>query len=272
MLPAGGRCCGRLTSEATVVRIRRIPARCVDGCRVQGNEARYNRLSVLTYPNQRWVEYRDSHLFHAYTHNAAGTQMGNKGQSPILVTTLRGRACCRTMPRVPRLVVPGLPHHVTQRGNNHQDVFFVDDDRRAYLKLLAEQSGSPPPMIEYEVLRAMVHDRRIDECRPRCSLSRRIAPGSSARPLARRRSDGCSIARLPYSLSSAPGCTDSRPSGADWWTGTNVCPTVARDQLRGHLRQHGPQPARLAVRWLWQRDLKSAGARWPSGHGYAGRE
>jgi putative transposase len=38
-------------------------------------------------------------------------------------------------------VVPGLPHHVTQRGNNRQDVFFVDDDRRAYLKLLAEQSA-----------------------------------------------------------------------------------------------------------------------------------
>lgn len=34
------------------------------------------------------------------------------------------------MPRVARIVVPGWPHHVVQRGNNRQDVFFVDDDRQ----------------------------------------------------------------------------------------------------------------------------------------------
>jgi putative transposase len=38
------------------------------------------------------------------------------------------------------VVIPGCLHHVTQRGNNRQDVFFVDDDRRAYLDILAEQS------------------------------------------------------------------------------------------------------------------------------------
>ena len=43
------------------------------------------------------------------------------------------------MPRVARIVVPGAAHHVTQRGNNMQDVFFVDDDRRVYLELLLEQ-------------------------------------------------------------------------------------------------------------------------------------
>jgi len=43
------------------------------------------------------------------------------------------------MPRVARMVLPHVPHHVTQRGNNRQDVFFVDDDRRMYLKLLAAQ-------------------------------------------------------------------------------------------------------------------------------------
>ena len=40
------------------------------------------------------------------------------------------------MPRLPRTVIPGLPHHVTQRGNNRQDVFVVEDDRRAYLGLV----------------------------------------------------------------------------------------------------------------------------------------
>ena len=32
------------------------------------------------------------------------------------------------MSRMAREVVEGLPHHSTQRGNNRQDVFFVDDD------------------------------------------------------------------------------------------------------------------------------------------------
>jgi len=44
------------------------------------------------------------------------------------------------MPRVARIVVPGCPHHITQRGNNRQDVFFTDDDRRLYLKVLADQA------------------------------------------------------------------------------------------------------------------------------------
>jgi putative transposase len=44
------------------------------------------------------------------------------------------------MPRIARIVVPGLPHHVIQRGNNRQDVFFTDNDRTLYLDLLKKQS------------------------------------------------------------------------------------------------------------------------------------
>ena len=44
------------------------------------------------------------------------------------------------MPRLARIVVPGIPHHITQRGNNKQDVFFVDQDKWAYLRILKEQS------------------------------------------------------------------------------------------------------------------------------------
>ncbi len=44
------------------------------------------------------------------------------------------------MPRAARIVVPGCPHHITQRGNNRQDVFFVDEDRRRYLAMLREQA------------------------------------------------------------------------------------------------------------------------------------
>ena len=42
------------------------------------------------------------------------------------------------MGRIARVVTPGVPHHVTQRGNRRMDVFFCDDDRRAYLDLLRE--------------------------------------------------------------------------------------------------------------------------------------
>ena len=44
------------------------------------------------------------------------------------------------MPRLARTVAVGCAHHITQRGNNRQDVFFVDDDRFVYLDLLREQA------------------------------------------------------------------------------------------------------------------------------------
>ncbi len=42
------------------------------------------------------------------------------------------------MARLARIVIPSVPHHVTQRGNRRLPVFFSDDDRRAYLALVAE--------------------------------------------------------------------------------------------------------------------------------------
>ena len=44
------------------------------------------------------------------------------------------------MPRVARIVVPGHPHHITQKGNYQQNVFFDDSDRRVYLKWLEKYS------------------------------------------------------------------------------------------------------------------------------------
>lgn len=42
------------------------------------------------------------------------------------------------MPRRPRLELPGLPMHVTQRGVNRCAIFIVDDDRHHYRRLLRE--------------------------------------------------------------------------------------------------------------------------------------
>ena len=40
------------------------------------------------------------------------------------------------MARLARVVVPGFPHHVTQRGTRRQEIFFSDEDRRGYLELV----------------------------------------------------------------------------------------------------------------------------------------
>jgi len=39
--------------------------------------------------------------------------------------------------RLARVVIPGVPHHVTQRGNGRQRTFFEDGDYALYLDLLA---------------------------------------------------------------------------------------------------------------------------------------
>lgn len=45
------------------------------------------------------------------------------------------------MARMPRVVVAGVPHHVTQRGNGRQVILARDSDRTAYLELLRQYSA-----------------------------------------------------------------------------------------------------------------------------------
>ena len=45
------------------------------------------------------------------------------------------------MPRMSRIVAPGTPHHITQRGNRRQQTFFADRDYVRYLQLAAEWCG-----------------------------------------------------------------------------------------------------------------------------------
>ena len=42
------------------------------------------------------------------------------------------------MARLSRVVIPGLPHHVTQRGNRREPTFFEEGDYALYLDLLAD--------------------------------------------------------------------------------------------------------------------------------------
>ncbi len=44
------------------------------------------------------------------------------------------------MARRPRFVLPGVPQHVIQRGNNREPCFFSTEDYQAYLSILSEVS------------------------------------------------------------------------------------------------------------------------------------
>ncbi len=45
------------------------------------------------------------------------------------------------MARIARVIAPGIPHHITQRGNRRQQTFFCDDDYIAYIDLMTEWCG-----------------------------------------------------------------------------------------------------------------------------------
>lgn len=56
------------------------------------------------------------------------------------------------MARRPRLAVPSLPHHVIQRGNNRQPIFFTDADYRVFLRHLQKAKERYPCRIYAYVL------------------------------------------------------------------------------------------------------------------------
>jgi putative transposase len=50
--------------------------------------------------------------------------------------TVTGRLVFWGVARIARAVVAGAPHHITQRGNRREDVFFSDADRRKFIDLV----------------------------------------------------------------------------------------------------------------------------------------
>ena len=74
---------------------------------------------------------------------------GNWGRTLLLSLLLVAEAAAdgysEPMPRNARVVVPSVAHHVTQRGNNRLDVFFVDADREMFLQYLREAAARFAP-------------------------------------------------------------------------------------------------------------------------------
>jgi putative transposase len=62
------------------------------------------------------------------------------------------------MPRIGRAVAPGYPHHVIQRGNNRENVFFEKEDRTKYLSLLNKYAFKwNAPIMAYCLMSNHIH-------------------------------------------------------------------------------------------------------------------
>lgn len=72
------------------------------------------------------------------------------------------------MPRIARAVAAGFPHHIIQRGNNKEKVFFEEEDRQKYLELLKKYSDKwECPILAYCLMNNHVHLL----ARPKCEES-----------------------------------------------------------------------------------------------------
>lgn len=56
------------------------------------------------------------------------------------------------MPRRPRIIIPGTPLHIIQRGNNRQVCFFADEDYLFYLDWLKQYAKSSKCVVHAYVL------------------------------------------------------------------------------------------------------------------------
>jgi len=56
------------------------------------------------------------------------------------------------MPRRPRIVLPGVPLHLIQRGNNRQACFYAEDDYRFYMQWLWKYARDAPCAVHAYVL------------------------------------------------------------------------------------------------------------------------
>ena len=106
----------------------------------------------------------------------------------LLVSIFRAKSiisrCIPGMARLARLVVPGLPRHITQRGNRRQQVFF-DDGSCASQATIARQRGCSAKAGRARVLPNSISSAGFRPCRtPNATRHwpgpglRKIDPGS----------------------------------------------------------------------------------------------
>ncbi len=64
--------------------------------------------------------------------------VGIPGTQYLIIDNAAMKICYFPMARIARVVVPELAHHITQRGNRRQEIFFIDDNYQEYLHLMTE--------------------------------------------------------------------------------------------------------------------------------------
>ena len=116
------------------------------------------------------------------------------------------------MARIARVIVPGFPHHVTQRGNRRLPTFFSNEDYEAYRALVAEWCAKHAD-----------HSRgQLSAGRARWAAARNGTRGGERRP--------------GDSLRSSPGVNGARVCGGNTTVG-NMIP--ARRDFRRRLEPRG---------------------------------
>lgn len=62
------------------------------------------------------------------------------------------------MPRIARAVAAGFPHHIVQRGNNREKIFFSNEDKEKYISLLKKYVDKcNSPILAYCLMSNHVH-------------------------------------------------------------------------------------------------------------------
>ena len=92
-------------------------------------------LCVSNYFVGHKVEYRSTCL-----RGNIGEIQGIQDTSHIFLTYTDVWDIFSSMPRIARVCAVKYPHHITQRGNNREAVFFDDEDRKFYPKTLRKYS------------------------------------------------------------------------------------------------------------------------------------
>ena len=94
------------------------------------------------------------------------------------------------MPRLARSVFAQVPHHITQRGNRRDPVFFTDEDRHACLDWLREYAGKyAVEVLAYCLMTNHIHLVAVP--RTEDSLQRALKPSHMRYAQHINRSRGC---------------------------------------------------------------------------------
>ena len=91
------------------------------------------------------------------------------------------------MARLARIVFPGCPHHVTQRGNRRQEVFRDNEDRFEFVDMLAaETQRAGVRILAYTLMTNHIHLIAVPESQESLSVAMRRCLSDYARAFNRR--------------------------------------------------------------------------------------